>query len=107
MKEDERRLHRRKLTLPAKRLPRAAVPAALFVAGTVVPGSTDVEVWLDRIFWRQHINQPVRSMLARAEAARWRGDKPVVKLWADRVATVRKLIVDYRTAFLADLVLLR
>ncbi|MFP6685448.1 MAG: hypothetical protein VB934_12075, partial [Polyangiaceae bacterium] len=107
MKEDERRLRRRKLALPAKRLPRGAVPAALFVAGTVVPGSTDVEVWLDRIFWRQHINQPVRSMLARAEAARWRGDKPVVKLWADRVATVRKLIVDYRSAFLADLVLLR
>jgi hypothetical protein len=107
MNEDERRPLRRKLVLPVKRLPKAAMPAALFVTGSVVPGTTDVEVWLDRLFAMQHLTQPIRMMLARAEAARWRGDAAVVRLWEGRAAASRKSMIDYRSTLLADFVQLR
>jgi hypothetical protein len=99
--EERRRPLRWSLSI---REPAAAVlPAAMFVAGTVVPADADVEVWLDRVFHDEHRAHPVRAMLARAEAARWRGDDGAARVWTERAARMQALVTDYPTSLLAQL----
>lgn len=105
MKEDERRPLRWSLRL--QRPPSSVLPAVMALAARVVPDDTDREVWLDRLFHDEQRRQPVRAMLARAEAARWRGDGEAETRWLERAARLRKLQVDYPTSLLAHLADLR
>jgi hypothetical protein len=104
---DEPTRKSRRWGLALRDIPSMVVPAAMYLAAGAVPADAEVEVWLDRVFSREHERLPLRSMLARAEAARWRGDRGAERLWAERATRVRKLIVDYRSALLAQLVELR
>jgi len=85
----------------------AVLPAVMYVAGRVLPAGDGVEVWLDRLFDAEHRHEPVRAMLARAEAARWRGDAGSERRWLERAARLRDKEVDYRTSVLARLAGLR
>jgi hypothetical protein len=87
--------------------PASVIPAVMFAVSQAVPADSDVEVWLDRIFHREHRSHPVRSMLARAEAARWRGDPGSERLWLERAARVRGLYDDYASTLLAHIAELR
>jgi len=53
------------------------------------------------VFHEEHRAQPVRTMLARAEAARWRDEPAAEQLWLDRATRIRALVKDYPTALLA------
>ncbi len=90
-----------------RQAPGPVLPAAMFLVGLAVPTESDVEVWLDRVFSHEHRSDAVRSMLARAEAARWRGDEGSERLWNDRVARIRALYDDYPSTLLAHLAELR
>jgi len=105
MNEEERRPLRWSLRL--QRPPSSVLPAVMALAARVAPGDTDREVWLDRLFHDEQRRQPVRGMLARAEAARWRGDPDAERRWLERAARLRKLQVDYPTSLLAHLADLR
>jgi hypothetical protein len=101
--EQQRKPMRPRLALDLpQRAPHAAVlPAVMYIVGRTVPPSTDVDVWLDRIFDAEHRRQPVRTMRARAEAARWRGDGDAAHEWQTRAAVMTRLVEDYPTALLA------
>jgi hypothetical protein len=83
----------------------ATLPAAMYVVSRVAEG--DLEVWLDRVFHEHHRHQPLRGMLARAEAARWRGDAAAEKRWLERATRLKKLCRDYPSSLLAQMVELR
>lgn len=87
--------------------PMAVLPAAMFIVGRIVPADADTEVWLDRVFHDVHRRQPMLSMLARAEAARWRGDASAERVWRQRAESIHALTTDYPTAVLAQLAELR
>jgi hypothetical protein len=81
----------------------AVLPAAYYVAG-VGAGKGDVEVWLDALTGTSlDQGKPIVTALARAEAARWRGDAAAAKQWDDRVAALRSLAKDDRAAYLLDI----
>ncbi|RLB61437.1 MAG: hypothetical protein DRI90_11345, partial [Deltaproteobacteria bacterium] len=104
-KEDERQALRWSLRMGDPQ--PAVLPAVMAVAGQVVPDDVDVEVWLDRVFHDEHRRVPIRAMLARAEAARWRGDQAAERRWLDRAARLREPMDDYRSSLLAHLADLR
>jgi len=82
-----------RLLAPSHReVPMAVLPAMMYVVGRAVGNDGDVEVWLDRIFGRQHLSGDPRVMLARAEAARWRGDNEAAQRWERRASTLYGLI---------------
>jgi len=99
--EEERRPERWELALAMPSQP--ALPAVMYVVGRAVPSMTDVEVWQDRVFQQEHRSQPVRSMLARAEAARWRNAPEAERNWQSRAAKMLGLIKDYKTSMLAHI----
>ena len=79
------------------------LPAAYFVAGAGA-GKGDVEVWLDAVSTDVGgRNSPLVIAMARAEAARWRGDAAAAKQWDDRVAALRTLSKDDRSAYLLSI----
>ena len=82
---------------------KAVLPAVLYVAGAGAGGG-DIEVWLDMLMARGDFDSsnPVVNAMARAEAARWRGDTAAAKQWDDRVAALRTLVKDDRSAYLLD-----
>jgi hypothetical protein len=98
LKEDARRIDRRHSSSGAFP-PSLVLPAAYYVAGRATDG--DVEVWLDRTFYGDMTRQVRCKMLARAEAARWRGDAAAARKWEDRVKRLNALVHDGRTALLA------
>jgi hypothetical protein len=77
---------------------RMVLPAVIAVvhhAGSLV-GDPDVVV--DRVF----AVDPGRTMaLARAEAARWRGDAAAAATWQTRAAAIQTLMIDDRSVGLA------
>jgi hypothetical protein len=85
----------------------AALPAAMYVVGRALPPGAHVEVWLDRIFHAEHQRHPLRAMLARAEAARWRADEETAERWQRAADELRVLMKDDRGLVLAELALLR
>ena len=109
MTETERRPLRWDLGLHLGRGSAAAevLPAVMVVVGAAVPSSSDVEVWLDRIFDQVHRQDPVWAMRARAEAARWRGDGRSAVEWETRAGILTGLIEDYPSALLARFAALR
>ena len=77
------------------------LPAVVFVLARVMAAKGDPEPALDAMFARVH---PSRTLaLARAEAARWRGDAAAAKTWETRAAGLEKLLVDDHAAVLAGL----
>jgi hypothetical protein len=103
--EPERRALRWNATL---REPSGAVlPAVVYAVSQAVPSDSDVDVWLDRIFHRAHRAEPLRTMLARAEAARWRGDAGSERMWLERAARMRGLYDDYASTLLAHIAEIR
>jgi hypothetical protein len=103
--EEQRRPKRWSLTL--RKSPAAVLPAVMYAVSRAVPEEVDVDVWLDRIFDREHLREPVRGMLARAEAARWRGDEGSERMWLERAARMRGLYDDYASTVLAHIAELR
>lgn len=97
--EEERRAERWELALAMPSQP--ALPAVMYVVSRAVPSMTEVEVWIDRVFQQENRTQPIRSMLARAEAARWRNDAEAERNWQSRAAKMLGLIKDYKTSLLA------
>jgi hypothetical protein len=83
------------------------LPAVMYLVSQAVPQDMDVDVWLDRIFHDVHRTDPVMAMLARVEAARWRGDLGSAEMWAKRAARMRSLYDDYRSTLLAHIADLR
>ncbi len=79
----------------------SVLPAVLYVVGHAA-GEGQVEVWLDSIATSESIDQQA-MMSARAEAARWRGDRAAMKRWEQQLAAHRALATDDRTAALIDL----
>ena len=103
--EDERRPER--LVSLNLRKGTPTLPAMMYVLSRAVPPTVDVEVWLDRVFHDEHRSQAVRSMLARAEAARWRGDAPAEKKWKLAADKLLKRMGSYSAALLGHLVEIR
>jgi len=103
--EDDRRPERIDMFLPKPN--DAVLPAVMYVVSRAVPPTVDVEVWLDRVFHREHRRQAVRSMLARAEAARWRGDAAAEKKWQEAAKKLLGLMRNYPSALLAHFVEIR
>ena len=103
--EGERRAERWELSLAVPSQP--ALPAVMYVVSRAVPSMSDVEVWLDRVFQEESRTQPVRSMLARAEAARWRNAPEAERNWQSSSAKMLGLIKDYKTSLLAHIMELR
>ena len=79
----------------------------MHIVARSVPADADVSVWLDRIFDDEHRKHPLRTMLARAEAARWRGDEDAEKRWRMRARKVFELLSNSRRTLLASLAGLR
>jgi len=105
--EDDRRPLRWKALMTNVPAP-AVLPAVMFVVGSAVPMSTsDVDVWLDRIFHQEHRDQVGRAALARAEVARWHDDPRWAKIWRDRATAIMGLSTTYETAVLAQIAELR
>lgn len=81
----------------------SVLPAVVYVVGHAA-GEREVEVWLDTITSTESID-PQAMMSARAEAARWRGDRNAAKRWEQQLAAHRELASDDRIAALFDLAL--
>jgi hypothetical protein len=76
----------------------AVMPAVIYVIGRAA-GTGNVEAWLDAAFGAS-VDDPQVIASARAEAARWRGDAAAAKRWDDRLAAMRALVKDDRSAYL-------
>jgi hypothetical protein len=96
---------RRPLRLGASlgEVPTSTLPAVVDLVARALPEGAEVEIFLDRIFDPIHRRAPLRTMLARAEAARWRGDAEAAERWLERAARLRALPRDERGALLAHL----
>jgi hypothetical protein len=79
------------------------LPAQLYVIGKAA-GAGDVELWLD-IVTANEITDWQALASAREEAARWRGDTAAADAWRKRLATMRALATDDRSAYLIDIAL--
>jgi hypothetical protein len=82
------------------------LPAVFYVLGQAAAGA-DVEVWLDHLLARLHLDvsssYTTRALLmARADAARWRGDEEAAKKWQARAAFLYSVIKDDRAAVVAQ-----
>jgi hypothetical protein len=108
---DERRRVRARLPSLGTEWPSYpdVMPAVMFVAGQIAADAeanhAGIEVWLDHAFASELLGSRIGglrvTLLARAEAARWRGDEASARSWADRAAALSKPIEDERTALLA------
>jgi hypothetical protein len=78
---------------------RQVLPAAVTVVYHAASLAGDADVFVDTV-----LDEPKRSSaLARAEAARWRGDTAGATAWQARADAIEKLISDDRGIALADL----
>ena len=101
--EAERRVMRGRsgVTMWQLDYPREVLPAVLRVVGAMAEGSGDVDVWLDYVFSGPELQGDRVLLLARAEAARWRGDKAAAARWDERAKKLLSVIKDDRAAVLA------
>jgi len=88
---------------PLKMRWTSLLPAVLVVVGHAAGEGNDVEVWLDHMFGRAHLEDSRRMMFARAIAAQWRGDHDAVEVWRQRASRLLPYIKNYRAAVLATL----
>jgi hypothetical protein len=80
------------------------LPAVIYLAGRFADGDGDTEVWLDYFFAEVHLKQGRNAPLARAEAARWRGDGAAADKWEERGRRLQMLVKDASTERLAWIV---
>jgi hypothetical protein len=83
------------------RPPIAVLPAVVHVAVHVLPHNVDASVWLDRVFDDVHRATPTTAWLARAEAAKWRGDQTAAEQAQERGDRLRRLVTDDAQSLLA------
>lgn len=74
------------------------LPAQLYLIGKAA-GTGDVELWLDVVASEETMDAQAMAS-ARAEAARWRGDAAAAATWDQRLAAMRALATDDRSAYL-------
>lgn len=70
------------------------------LAGEVVRGAGEIDVWLDASAGQHRPGELLAYFVARASAARWRGDAEADRDWQARFARVTALGVDARTSYL-------
>lgn len=83
-------------------LPPDVLPAAMILLAHLTPPGGDPEVLLDRAFAAQALASPRPHRVARARAARWRGDAPAAQRWQHAEAQARTGADTPATALLAD-----
>lgn len=99
--EEQRKVSRRQdFSMPTAS--RMVAAAYFFVVGTSAEGAGDVEVWLDHVFASSMARGGRAEMLARAEAARWRGDAKAAEKWESRAKTLVSYVHDHGTSLLAS-----
>ena len=66
--------------------------AHLVCAGLLADAPAEVEPWLDAVYAIDARTVRLRGVaLARAQAARWRGDEPASKVWLERYRALEQL----------------